>query len=183
MTELIAGLSGIMVGFIVLIVLFVIVIYNKLVRLRDTAQGVWSEIDIWLKKRYELVPNLVMTVKAHAAHEGSLFEKLSEAGYSAAMASSNAERAKAEKTFNETLKDISALAEAYPALKVDANFSRLQSQLAELENNVGQASDYYNATVRDLNNLIETFPSNVIASSFKIKREKLFETGTGEADK
>lgn len=174
MAELVAGLLGIAVGFIVLLVLFVVVIYNKLVNLRNTAQSSWSDIDVQFKKRYDLVPNLVETVKGYASHEKAVFEKVTEARSMATQASSPAEKAKTENMFRDTLKSLFAVAEAYPELKANANFIQLQSQLKELEDNIESARRYYNAVVRDLNTLIESFPSNVIASSFKFQKEEFF---------
>jgi len=183
MAELVAGLLGILVGFIVLLILFVVVIYNKLVRLRNTVQSSWSDIDVQLKKRYDLVPNLVETVKGYAAHERSVFEKVSEARSMAMQASSPGEKAKAENMFRDTLKSLFAVAEAYPELKANANFMQLQSQLKELEDNIEYARRYYNAVVRDLNILIESFPSNLIASSFRFAKEEFFELESPETER
>jgi len=174
MAELIAGLLGIAVGFTVLLVLFVVVIYNKLVNLRNTAQSSWSDIDVQLKKRYDLVPNLVETVKGYASHEKAVFEKVTEARSMATQASSPEEKARTENIFRDTLKSLFAVAEAYPELKANTNFIQLQSQLKELEDNIESARRYYNAVVRDLNTLIESFPSNVIASSFKFQKKEFF---------
>ena len=174
MAELIAGLLGIAVGFTVLLVLFVVVIYNKLVNLRNTAQSSWSDIDVQLKKRYDLVPNLVETVKGYASHEKAVFEKVTEARSMATQASSPEEKARTENIFRDTLKSLFAVAEAYPELKANTNFIQLQSQLKGLEDNIESARRYYNAVVRDLNTLIESFPSNVIASSFKFQKKEFF---------
>jgi len=174
MAEFIAGMLGIAVGFIVLLVLFVVVIYNKLVSLRNTAQSSWSDIDVHLKKRYDLVPNLVETVKGYASHERTVFEKVTEARSMATRASSPAEKARTENIFLDTLKSLFAVAEAYPELKANANFIQLQSQLKELEDNIESARRYYNAVVRDFNTLIESFPSNMVASSFRFKKEEFF---------
>lgn len=174
MAELIAGMLGIAVGFTVLLVLFVVVIYNKLVNLRNTAQSSWSDIDVQLKKRYDLVPNLVETVKGYASHEKAVFEKVTEARSMATKASSPEEKARTENVFRDTLKSLFAVAEAYPELKANTNFIQLQSQLKELEDNIESARRYYNAVVRDLNTLIESFPSNVIASSFKFQKQEFF---------
>ena len=174
MAEFIAGMLGIAVGFIVLLVLFVVVIYNKLVSLRNTAQSSWSDIDVHLKKRYDLVPNLVETVKGYASHEKTVFEKVTEARSMATRASSPAEKARTENVFLDTLKSLFAVAEAYPELKANANFIQLQSQLKELEDNIESARRYYNAVVRDFNTLIESFPSNMVASSFRFQKEEFF---------
>ncbi len=180
---LIAGMLGIVVGIIVLVLLFAIVIYNKLIRLRNTVQSSWSDIDVQLKKRYDLVPNLVETVKGYAAHERSVFEKVSEARSMAMQASSPAEKAKAENMFRDTLKSLFAVAEAYPELKANANFMQLQAQLKELEDNIEYARRYYNAVVRDLNILIESFPSNIIASQFRFGKEEFFELEAPEVER
>jgi LemA protein len=180
---LIGGMLGILVGFIVLMILFVVVIYNKLIRLRNTVQSSWSDIDVQLKKRYDLVPNLVETVKAYAAHERSVFEKVSEARSMAMQASSPAEKAKAENMFRDTLKSLFAVAEAYPELKANANFMQLQAQLKELEDNIEYARRYYNAVVRDFNILIESFPSNIIASQFRFQKEEFFELEAPEVER
>lgn len=174
MAEFIAGMLGIAVGFIVLLVLFVVVIYNKLVNLRNTAQSSWSDIDVQLKKRYDLVPNLVETVKGYASHEKAVFEKVTEARSMATQASSPEQKARTENIFRDTLKSLFAVAEAYPELKANTTFLQLQSQLKGLEDNIESARRYYNAVVRDLNTLIESFPSNVIASSFKFQKEEFF---------
>ncbi len=180
---LIAGMLGILLGFIVLMILFVVIIYNKLIRLRNTVQSSWSDIDVQLKKRYDLVPNLVETVKGYAAHERSVFEKVSEARSMAMQASSPAEKSKAENMFRETLKSLFAVAEAYPELKANANFMQLQAQLKELEDNIEYARRYYNAVVRDFNILIESFPSNVIASQFRFQKEEFFELEAPEVER
>jgi LemA protein len=160
---------------ILVVIIAVIAIYNKLVRLRTTVKSSWSDIDVHLKKRYDLVPNLVETVKGYATHEKTVFEKVTEARSFAMKASSPADKAKAENMFSETLKSLFAVAEAYPELKANANFMQLQSQLKELEDNIEYARRYYNAVVRDYNILTETFPSNMIATQFKFDKEEFFE--------
>ncbi len=157
------------------LVFAVIAIYNKLVRLRNTVKSSWSDIDVQCKKRYDLVPNLVETVKGYASHEKTVFERVTQARSMAMQAASPAEMAKAENILRDTLKSLFAVAEAYPELKANANFTQLQSQLQELENNIEYARRYYNAVVRDYNILIESFPSNLIASQFKFQKEEFFE--------
>ena len=165
----------VVLGILLLVVMFGVAIYNKLVRLRNTVKSSWSDIDVQLKKRYDLVPNLVETVKGYASHEKSVFENVT-AARSAAMRTSNpAEKAKAENMLSETLKSLFAVAEAYPELKANVNFLQLQSQVKELEDNIEYARRYYNAVVRDFNILIESFPSNIIAGSFGFKQEEFFE--------
>jgi LemA protein len=165
----------ILLGIIVVIVFAAVAIYNKLVRLRNTAKSSWSDIDVQCKKRYDLVPNLVETVKGYASHERTVFEKVTQARSMAMQANSPAELAKAENMMRDTLKSLFAVAEAYPELKANTNFQQLQSQLQELENNIEYARRYYNAVVRDYNTLIESFPSNLMASQFKFQKEEFFE--------
>jgi len=166
---------GLSLLIILAVVLAVIVIYNRLVRLRTTVRSSWSDIDVHLKKRYDLVPTLVETVKGYAAHEKTVFEKVTEARSYAMRASSPADKAKAENMFSETLKSLFAVAEAYPELKANANFMQLQSQIKELEDNIEYARRYYNAVVRDYNILTETFPSNLVAAQFRFGKEEFFE--------
>jgi LemA protein len=168
----------ILVIILAVLVIAVVSIYNKLVRLRNTAKSSWSDIDVQMKKRFDLVPNLVETVKGYAAHEKSVFEKVTQARSMAMQATSPAEMAKAENMLRDTLKSLFAVAEAYPDLKANANFLQLQSQLHELENSIESARRYYNAVVRDFNTLIESFPSNLIASQFSFKQEEFFQLET-----
>ncbi len=158
-----------------IIVFAVIMMYNKLVRLRTTVKSSWSDIDVQCKKRYDLVPNLVETVKGYASHEKTVFEKVTQARSMAMQATTPGEMAKAENMFRDTLKSLFAVAEAYPDLKANANFTQLQTQLQELENNIEYARRYYNAVVRDYNIVIESFPSNLIASQFKFEKGEFFE--------
>ncbi|MBM4340758.1 MAG: LemA family protein [Deltaproteobacteria bacterium] len=168
---------------IVIVVAAVVTIYNKLVRLRNTVKSSWSDIDVQCKKRFDLVPNLVETVKGYAAHEKTVFEKVTQARAMAMQANSPTEMAKAENMIRDTLKSLFAVAEAYPELKANANFMQLQTQLQELENNIEYARRYYNAVVRDFNILIESFPSNLIASMFNFKQADLFQLEAPDAER
>ncbi len=170
-------------GIFFLIVISVVVIYNQLVKLRQTVRAAWSDIDVQLKKRYDLVPNLVETVRGYASHERALFEKVTEARSMAMRASSASERAKAENMLSDTLKSLFAVAEAYPELRANANFMQLQGQLKELEDSIEYARRYYNAVVRDYNTMIESFPSNIIASNFGFKKEEFFELESPEIER
>ena len=170
-------------GIFLAIVFFIIAIYNKLIRLRNTVKSSWSDIDVQLKKRYDLVPNLVETVKGYASHEKSVLENVTEARSVAMKASTPADKAKAENMFRETLKSLFAVAEAYPDLKANANFMQLQTQLKELEDNIEYARRYYNAIVRDFNIVIESFPSNIVASTFSFKQEEFFEMESPEVER
>ena len=175
MLALIAVLLIICAGIVVLLVIAGIVLYNRLVRLKTTVQSSWSDIDVQMKKRYDLVPNLVETVKGYAAHERSLFENVTKARSVAMRATSPGDKAKAENVFGETLKSLFAVAESYPELKANVNFQQLQTQLKELEDNIESARRYYNAVVRDFNILTQSFPSNIVASQFRFGREEFFE--------
>lgn len=172
-------------GVLVLIVLAVfvtgIVIYNRLVKLKNTVQSSWSDIDVLLKKRYNLVDNLVETVKGYASHEKKTLEGVTEARAKAMQAEGPAQKAEAENMFTSTLKSLFALSEAYPDLKANQNFLELQKQLVEIEDNIEYARRYYNAVVRDYNTMTEAFPSNLIASSFGFQKAEFFELTTPEA--
>jgi LemA protein len=165
----------IILGIFLAVILGGIVVFNKLIRLKNSVKSSWSDIDVQLKKRYDLVPNLVETVKGYAAHEKTTFENITVARTAAMHASSPADKAKAENMLAGALTSLFAVAEAYPELKANTNFLQLQSQLKDLEDNIEYARRYYNAVVRDFNILIESFPSNVIASSFGFRQEEFFE--------
>lgn len=165
----------IILGIIIILGITIVTIYNRLVRLRNTVKSSWSDIDVQCKKRFDLVPNLVETVKGYASHEKALFEKVTEIRTMAMRATTPGEMAKTENLFRDTLKSLFAVAEAYPELKANQNFLQLQTQLQELENNIEYARRYYNAVVRDYNVLIESFPSNLIASAFNFKQAELFQ--------
>lgn len=170
-------------GVVLVLALILISIYNKLITLRNTVKSSWSDIDVQLKKRYDLVPNLVETVKGYAAHEKTVFEKVTQARSMAMQATAPAEKAKAENMLGETLKSLFAVAEAYPELKANVNFLQLQTQLQELENNIEYARRYYNAVVRDFNITIESVPSNIVASMFNFKQAEFFELAAPEAER
>jgi LemA protein len=162
-------------GLAVLVLVAGIVIYNRLVRLRTTVKSSWSDIDVHLKKRYDLVPNLIETVKGYATHEKSVLENVTLARAAAMKTTSPADKAKTENIFSETLKSLFAVAEAYPQLRANENFLQLQQQLKELEDNIEYARRYYNAVVRDYNIMTETFPSNIIAGQFRFEKAEFFE--------
>jgi len=166
---------AVLLGIGVVVVIAVIVIYNKLVRLRTTVKSSWSDIDVNLKKRYDLVPNLVETVKGYAGHEKAVFENVALARSAAMKATSPGDKAKSENFFTETLKSLFAVVEAYPQLRANENFMHLQQQLKELEDNIEYSRRYYNAVVRDYNITTETFPSNIVAGQFKFEKSEFFE--------
>jgi len=175
--------TWIILGIFVILLIVIITIYNKLIRLRNTVKSSWSDIDVQCKKRFDLVPNLVETVKGYAAHERALFEKVAEVRSMAMRATTPGEMAKTEGVIRDTLKSLFAVAEAYPELKANQNFLQLQTQLQEIENNIEFARRYYNAVVRDFNVLIESFPSNLIASAFNFKQAELFQLETPEVER
>lgn len=160
-----------------------IFVYNKLVRLRNTVRSAWSDIDVQLKKRYDLVPNLVEAVRGYAGHEQSLFSKVTEARAQAIHAAGPVETAKAENLLRDSLKSLFAVAEAYPDLKANQNFLQLQAQLQEIEDNIESARRYYNAATRDFNTAIEQFPSNLIAAQFTFEKSDFFELASPELER
>jgi LemA protein len=174
--DLVAGLVGL--GIFVVVV---ILLYNRFIRRRYAVRSAWADIDVHLKKRYDLVPGLVETVKGYAAHERATFEKVSEVRSAAMRASGPAEKSQTENVLTETLKSLFALAEAYPALKADTQFQNLMTQLREIEDNIEYARRYYNAAVLNFNIAIGVFPANIIASAFSFRPETFFELGESAA--
>lgn len=170
----------IILGVLFVVVLWIIFIYNRLVTLRNRAKEAWSDIDVQLKRRYNLIPNLVETVKGYAAHERELFEKVTEARTRAMGAQTMEEHSQAENMLSSTLKTLFAVAENYPQLKASTNFLELQRELRDTEDKVQAARRFYNGNVRDLNIKIERFPEKIIASSFKFKKMDLFEIEEAE---
>lgn len=166
-----------------IVVLIVVFIYNKLVRLRNTVRSSWSDIDVQLKKRFNLVPGLVETVKGYAKHEREVFEKVTQARSQAMQASGPAEKAQSENVFRDTIKSLFAVAEAYPELKANENFLKFQAQFEEMETAIESARRYYNAVVRDYNTSTEVFPAVMIASMLGFKPAEFFEIDDSEARK
>lgn len=171
------------VGIIVLIViLWVIGAYNSLVKHRVRAQEAWSDIDVQLKRRYDLIPNLVETVKAYAKHEKDLFTQVTEARSSAMHARSLRSKAAAENMLSDTLKSLFAVSESYPDLKASDNFKELQSELIDTEDKIEAARRFYNSNVRDLNIALDAFPTNIIGNMFKFEKKDLFEANETERE-
>ncbi|MCX6808098.1 MAG: LemA family protein [Candidatus Berkelbacteria bacterium] len=160
---------------VVVLVLIGIAIYNSLVRLNVRTDEAWSDIDVQLKRRYDLIPNLVETVKGYAKHEKSTFEMVTEARADSISAKSIPDKAKAENQLEGALKSVFAIAEAYPELKANENFAQLQSDLTDTEDKIQASRRFYNANVRDLNIAIMTFPTSVLAGWFGFKKRDLFE--------
>jgi len=160
---------------ILVLVFFVILAYNSLVKLRVQSENAWADIDVQLKRRYDLVPNLVETVKGYAGHERATFEKVTEARTRAMSATGPAAKAQAEGMLTEALKTLFAVAENYPQLRAVESFTQLQAQLSEIEEQLQLARRYYNAVVRDLNTRIAQFPTNLIAGLFNFRAREFFE--------
>ena len=167
---------------IIFIISYLIAIYNKFAKLRAGIEGGWADIEVQLKKRYNLVPNLVEIVKGYAKHEKETLEKLVEARNSALNANSIEEKAKANAKLNQALGSIFALAEAYPNLKANQNFINLQNQLSEIEESIANARRYYNAVVRDYNAMLESFPDQLIAKRFNYTKKPYFELNESERE-
>jgi LemA protein len=165
---------------IVLIVVWLVAIYNQLVRKRTMKDEAWSGVDVQLKRRYDLIPNLVETVKGFAGQEEKVFTQVTEMRTRAMGATGVADKAAAENQLNQTLKSLFAVAEAYPELKSNTNFLDLQAKLADLEDQIQMARRYYNGTVRDYNIMCETFPSVFIANMFGFHKAEFFELGGEE---
>lgn len=157
------------------IIVLVVVMYNALVRLRVQANNAWADIDVQLKRRYDLIPNVVETVKGYAAHEKGTLEAVVNARSRAMSAQGPAAKAAAEGMLTQALKSLFALAEAYPQLRAVESFTQLQTTLGQIEEAIQNARRYYNAVVRDLNTKIAVFPSNLIASMFAFKPREFFE--------
>ncbi len=175
-----------MVLTIVLVVLAIaalalILMYNGLVRLHTRTEEAWSDITVQLKRRYDLIPNLVNTVKGYAKHEKSVFENVTKARTAAMNATGVAETAAAENQFQETLKSLFAVAEAYPDLKANENFKALQDELVDTEDKIQASRRFYNGSVRDLNIKIKTFPTNMFANKLGFKQREFFEVEEAEA--
>lgn len=164
-----------------IIVLWAIVSFNRLVRMKNRAQEAWSDIDVQLKRRYDLIPNLVSSVKGYATHESSAFENVTRARAAAMGASSLADKSVAESALAQSLKSVFAIAEAYPDLKANQNFLSLQSELTDTEDKIQAARRFYNGNVRDLNTAIQGFPGNIIAGSFNFKAMEFFQLDAVDA--
>lgn len=173
----------IVLGVIVAFVLFLVAKYNGFVTLKTRVQEAWADIDVQLKRRYDLIPNLVNTVKGYATHEASTFEKVTEARSKAMQAGTLAEKGEAENILSGTLKSLFAVSEAYPELKANTNFIELQRELSDTENKIMASRRFYNGNVRDFNTGVQMFPGNIIASMFKFTVFEFFELENDSAEK
>ena len=167
---------------IVLAAIFGIGIYNSLVTLKNRVDEAWSDIDVQLKRRHDLIPNLVNTVKGYATHEKELFEKVTEARTAAMGAGTPAEKEQAENALSGTLKSLFAVSENYPDLKANQNFLELQRELTDTEDKIQASRRFYNGNVRDFNIKIETFPSNIIAGMLNFAKREFFAAEESEKE-
>lgn len=160
---------------VAVVVAWAIVMYNRFVRLGARTDEAWSDIDVQLKRRYDLIPNLVETVKGYATHEREAFENVTKARANAMGAQSVEAHAKAENMLTGALKSLFAIAEAYPDLKANQNFLELQRELSDTENKIQAARRFYNGNVRDLNTAVDSFPGNLIARAFRFLKREFFD--------
>ncbi|MBI5369694.1 LemA family protein [Candidatus Uhrbacteria bacterium] len=168
---------------LVVIVLWLILTYNGLVSSRNHTEEAWSDIEVQLKRRYDLIPNIVNTVKGYAKHEEGVFTKVTEARAAAMGAHSMKDHARAENVLSETLKSLFAVAESYPQLQASENFLQLQHELTDAEDKIQAARRFYNANARDYNIKLEVFPTNLIAGTFGFTRREFFDAPDVELEK
>lgn len=173
--------STIILIVVVIAVLWFVFAYNRFVKLMTRTKEAWSDIEVQMKRRYDLVPNLVTTVKGYAEHESGTLEKVVQARNVAMQARTTGEHAEAENMLSSTLKSIFALSESYPDLKANTNFLELQRELADTENKIQASRRFYNTNVRDLNISVETFPGNVVAKIFSFSKMEFFDLEGNEA--
>lgn len=170
----------IILALIAVVAFWAVATFNGLVTLKNRTDEAWSDIDVQLKRRHDLIPNLVETAKGYAAHEQGTFEKVINARNAAMNAHGPAELAQAENQLTQTLKSIFALSEAYPELKANTNFLHLQQELADTEDKLSASRRFYNGNVRDLNIKIELFPTNLVAAQLGFSKREFFETADAE---
>lgn len=170
----------IILGIILLLVIAVIILYNSLVNAKQQVDNAWSQIDVQLQRRFDLIPNLVETVKGYMEHENSLLTKVTELRNSWTNAGSVTEKAELDNQLSGTLKTIMAISENYPDLKASQNFSELQEELRNTENKISYSRQFYNDSVTSYNTKLELFPSNIIASMFHFTEKTLFKTDNEE---
>jgi len=170
----------ILLGIAGVAVVFLIWAYNRFVSLTNRSEEAWSDIDVQMKRRYDLIPNLVETVKGYAAHEAGTLQKVTEARTQAMGAQTVAEHAKAENMLTDALKSLFAVSESYPDLKANTNFLELQRELSDTENKIQAARRFYNSVVQELQNALEQFPTNVVGSMFGFKTREFFQLAAGE---
>lgn len=169
---------GIIIAVVVIIVIWYISAYNSFIRMKNNIEEAFSTIDVYLKKRFDLIPNLVETVKGYAAHERETLENVIAARNNVASSKSTEERIENENMLTNTLRSLFAVSEAYPNLKADTSFLNLQGQLQQVETDLANARKFYNANVKMFNTKLLTFPTNLIARQFKFEKQPMFETSS-----
>jgi LemA protein len=174
-------LLWIVLGLAVLVIIWLWSTYNSLVSGKNQVDEAWSDIDVQLKRRYDLIPNLVETVKGYATHEREAFENVTKARAAAMGAQGTEARAQAENALSGTLKSLFALAENYPQLRASENFSKLQDELSDTENKIQASRRFYNGNVRDFNTKLQVFPTNMVGKSFGFSARQFFEIAEPEA--
>lgn len=172
----------IILGIVVVIGFMLVGMYNQLVQLRVRTDSAWSDIDVQLKRRHDLIPNLVETVKGYAAHEKGTFENVAKFRSMAMQATTPADKAVAENQLTGALKSLFAVAESYPELKANEEFMQLQASLSQTEDSIQNSRRYYNAVVRDLNTRIQSFPTNILAGMFGFQQRQFFETEAADRE-
>lgn len=173
-------MGTILIVIVVVVVLWIIWAYNRFIQLINRTKEAWSDIDVQLKRRYDLIPNLVNTVKGYATHEKETLTKVTEMRTRAMNAQGTVEQGKAENMLAGALKTLFAVSENYPDLKANKNFLELQQELSDTENKIQAARRFYNGNVRDLNTALESFPQNLIGNVFKFEQQEFFELEEGE---
>lgn len=174
------GIGLILIIVIAIFALWFVMMYNGLIKLKNRVDEAWSDIDVQLKRRHDLIPNLVNTVKGYATHEKELFEKITQARAQAIGAQNPADKEKAENMLSGTLKSLFAVAENYPDLKANQNFLELQRELTDTEDKIQASRRFYNGNVRDFNTKIETFPTNIFAGMLHFVKRDFFQVEEGE---
>ncbi len=173
-------MSIVILSLVGILVLWVILLFNGLIRLKNRVEEAWSDIDVQLKRRYDLIPNLIETVKGYAKHEREVLESVTEARTRAMGASDPKDQIESENMLSDTLKSLFAVSENYPDLKANQNFLELQRELSDTENKIQASRRFYNGNVRDFNTKIQTFPNNLMAGVLNFKEREFFEAGEEE---
>jgi LemA protein len=177
-------MTWILIAVVALLIVLIVAEFNSLIRKRNRAKNAWADIEVQLKRRHDLIPNIVETVKGYAAHEKIVFQEVTDARTRAFIAGERGdvkELEKAEQSLTTALKTLFAVAENYPQLRASENFQKLQEELSSLENDIQSARRYYNAAVRELNNAVQIFPANIVAGIFGFKQAEFF--GAEESEK
>ena len=169
------SITTILLIILALIILWLVGAYNGFIRLRNRTEEAWSDIEVQLKRRYDLIPNLVNTVKGYATHESTAFEKVTQARAQAMGAKTMGDHTKTEAMLGQAITGLFGIAEAYPDLKANTNFMELQRELSDTENKIQASRRFYNGNVLNLNTKVESFPSNIIANAFKFVKKEFFD--------